>query len=166
MDKIKTKAIIAGVAALLVFVAIGVGLYLLGGNNQSALQKLRDIAIIFIVLGSIVTVILLAAITAALGFLALQIKDRVIPLLEELTGTAKRVRGTTNFVTEEAVKPLITVASTYSRLRSMTKTVKGTRKKPPKVPQPHASTAYEPGAEPIEPEPATVVVQERIVPHD
>lgn len=167
MDKIKTKAIIAGVAALLVFVAIGVGLYLLGGNNQSALQKLRDIAIIFIVLGSIVTVILLAAITAALAFLALQIKDRVIPLLEELTGTAKRVRGTTNFVTEEAVKPLITVASTYSRLRSMTKTVKGTRKKPPKVPHPHASTAYAPGAEPIEPEEsATTVVQERIVPHD
>lgn len=166
MDKIKTKAIIAGIAALLVFVAIGVGLYLLGADNQSALQKLRDIAIIFIVLGSIVTVILLAAITAALAFLALQIKDRVIPLLEELTGTAKRVRGTTNFVTEEAVKPLITVASTYSRLRSMTKTVKGTRKKPPKVPQPHAGTAYAPGAEPIEPEPATRVVQERIVPHD
>ncbi len=33
MDKIKSKAVIAGVAALLVFVAIGVGLYLLGGNN-------------------------------------------------------------------------------------------------------------------------------------
>ncbi len=164
MDKIKSRAIIAGVAALLVFVAIGVGLYLLGGNNQSALQKLRDIAIIFIVLGSVVTVILLAAITAALAFLALQIKDRVIPLLEELTGTAKRVRGTANFMTEEAVKPIISVAGTYSRLRSMTKTVKGTRKKPPKVPKPHDSDESQPRHEPQEP--VGVVRQERIVAHD
>lgn len=139
MDKIKSKAVIAGVAALLVFVAIGVGLYLLGGRDQSALERLRDIAIIFIVLGSILTVILLAAITAALAFLAFQIKDRVIPLLEEAMGTVKRVRGTTNFMTEEAVKPIITVAGTYSRLRSMTNTVKGKRKKPPKPPQPHDS---------------------------
>lgn len=166
MDKIKSKAVIAGVAALLVFVAIGVGLYLLGGNNQSALQKLRDIAIIFIVLGSVVTVILLAAITAALAFLAFQIKDRVIPLLEEVTGTAKRVRGTTNFMTEEAVKPLITVAGTYSRLRSMTKTVKGTRKKPPKPPKPRPSSDYEAGPAPREPESFDRAGQERIVTHD
>ena len=134
MDKIKSKAIMAAIAALLVFVLIGVGLFLLGDNRQSALQKLRDIAIIFMVLAMVLNVILLAAITAALGFLAIQIKDRIIPMLEELTGTVKRVRGTTSFVTEEAVKPIISVAGTYSRLRSMTKTVNGKRKKPPKVP--------------------------------
>lgn len=162
----KSKAIIAGIAALLVFVAIGVGLYLLGDNSQSALERLRDIAIIFIVLGSIVTVILLAAITAALGFLALQIKDRVIPLLEELTGTAKRVRGTTNFVTEEAVKPIITVAGTYSRLRSMTKTVKGTRKKPPKPPVPHDTPAGEPRRDAQGQQSLDGARHERIVTHD
>ncbi len=134
MDSIKSKGIIAGIGALLVFVAIGVGLFLLGDNDQSALEKLRDIAIIIIVLAAVLNVILLAAITAALVFLAFQIKDRVIPMLEELTGTVKRVRGTTNFITEEAVKPIISVAGTYSRIRSMTKTVNGKRKKPPKVP--------------------------------
>jgi len=134
MDSIKSKGIIAGIGALLVFVAIGVGLFLLGDNDQSALEKLRDIAIIFIVLAAVLNVILLAAVTAALVFLAFQIKDRVIPMLEELTGTVKRVRGTTNFITEEAVKPIISVAGTYSRIRSMTKTVNGKRKKPPKVP--------------------------------
>jgi hypothetical protein len=134
MDKIKSKGVIAGIGALLVFVLIGAGLYLLGDNDQSALEKLRDIAIIVIVLASVLTVILLAAITASLVFLVLQIKDRVIPMLEEVTGTVKRVRGTTNFITEEAVKPILTVAGTYSRIRSMTKTVNGKRKKPPKVP--------------------------------
>ena len=130
----KQKAILGGVIATVVFVAIIVGLYLLGGDDQSALERLRDIAVIFVVLLSLITVILLAAITAALVFLTIQIKDRVIPLLEEATGTVKRVRGTTNFVTEEAVKPLISIAGQFSRLRSMQKTVTGKRKAPPKPP--------------------------------
>jgi uncharacterized protein YxeA len=131
---LKSKAILGGAIALIVFVAIIVGLYLLGDSDQSALERLRDIAVIFVVLLSLVTVILLAAITAALVFLSFQIKDRVIPLLEETTGTVKRVRGTTNFMTEEAVKPIINAAGQFSRLRTMTKTVTGQRKKPPKPP--------------------------------
>jgi chromate transport protein ChrA len=134
MSSIKSKGLIAGIGTLVIFIVLVVVLYLLGDNDQSALERLRDIAIIFIVLASTITVVLLAAITAALIFLAIQIKDRVIPLLEEATGTVKRVRGTTNFVTEEAIKPILNVAGNYSRLRTMTKTVTGKRKKPPKVP--------------------------------
>lgn len=130
----KQKAILGSVIAAVVFIAIIVGLYLLGGSDQSALERLRDIAVIFVVLLSLVTVILLAGITAALVFLSIQIKDRVIPLLEEATGTVNRVRNTTNFVTEEAVKPIISVASNFSRIRQMTKTVTGARKKPPQPP--------------------------------
>lgn len=134
VGELKKKAIIGSVIAAVVFIAIIVGLYLLGGSDQSALERLRDIAVIFIVLLSLVTVILLAGITAALVFLAMQIKDRVIPLLEEATGTVNRVRNTTNFMTEEAVKPIITFAGNLSRIRQMGKTVTGARKKPPKPP--------------------------------
>lgn len=134
VEELKQKAIIGSVIAAVVFIAIIVGLYLLGGEEQAPLERLRDIAIIFIVLLSLVTVILLAGITAALAFLAFQIKDRVIPLLEELTGTVNRVRNTTYFVTEEAVKPLITVAGKFSKIRQMRQTVTGKRKKPPTPP--------------------------------
>jgi len=130
---VRSKALWAGVGALAVFVLIIVGLYLLGGDDQSALERFRDIAIIFIVLLSLVITVLLAGITAALVFLIFQIKDRVIPLLEEATGTVQRLRGTANFMTEEAVKPIMTVAGTYSRLRGMTKVVVGKSKKAPKV---------------------------------
>lgn len=130
----KSKLIWGSIGAAVVFIAIIVGLFLLGGDHQSALEKLRDIAVIFIVLLSLVTVILLAGITAALVFLAFQIKDRVIPLLEEATGTVNRVRNTTNFVTEEAVKPIITFASQFSKVRQMQKTVAGKRKKVPNPP--------------------------------
>jgi hypothetical protein len=130
MSGIKSKGLIAGIATLLIFIILIVVLYLLGDSDQSALERLRDIAIIFIVLTSALTVVLLAGITVALIFLTMQIKDKVIPLLEETTGTVKRLRGTTNFMTEEAVKPILNVAGSYSKLRSMTKTVTGQRKKP------------------------------------
>lgn len=137
MENAKNKGILAGVAALVLFVAAGVGLYLLGGDDQSALEKLRDIAVIFIVLSSVLVVILLAGITAALAFLILQIKDRVIPLLEEakggmhqVTGTATRIKNTTDFVTEEAMRPLMNIAGSFSKVRTMRNTVMGKDRKP------------------------------------
>ena len=110
MSKAKWWAIGAGVA-FVVLTAVAIwALYQAGGEDQSTLERLRDISIIFIVALSLVTVLLLAAITAALGYLTFQVKDRMIPLLEELTGTARRIRGTTEFMSEEAVKPVIQAA--------------------------------------------------------
>ena len=123
--KWKIWAIAAGVGVLVVLALVIWGLYVLGGADQSALERLRDIAVIFVVLLFLLVVVFLAAIAAALAFLVFQIKDRVIPLLEELTGTVRRVRGTAEFVTEEAVKPILTVASAYAKMRAMTRTVTG-----------------------------------------
>ncbi len=129
----KTIGILGGVGLLVVLLLIGWGLYVLGDADQSALERLRDIAVIFVVLLFLIVVLLLAAITGALVYLTMQVKDRVIPLLEEATGTARRVRGTTNFITEEAVRPLINVAAGYTRLRRMRRVVTGKTTKPPKV---------------------------------
>lgn len=125
MSKVKTYAIAGGVGTLILLGLIIWGLYVLGGADQSALERLRDIAVIFVILLFLLVVVILAAIAAALAFLVFQIKDRVIPLLEELAGTVKRVRGTAEFMTEEAVKPILTIASTYAKMRAMTRTVTG-----------------------------------------
>ncbi len=119
----KTKAYLigGGVAALLLFVVLIVVLYLLGGPEQSPLERLRDIAVIFVVLLNLVVVVLLAGIAAALAFLVIQTKDRVIPLLEDVTGAVQRARGTVEFVSEEAVRPIVTVAGTVARVRAMAK---------------------------------------------
>jgi hypothetical protein len=125
MGKWKWYAIGGGLGTLVVLALAIWGLYSLGDADQSALERLRDIAVIFVVALFLLVVVFLAAIAAALAFLVFQIKDRVIPLLEELTGTVKRFRGTAEFVTEEAVKPILTVASTYAKMRAMTRTVTG-----------------------------------------
>jgi hypothetical protein len=125
MSKAKWYAIGAGVGALALFVLAIFLLYRAGGDDQSTLERFRDIAIIFIVLMSLIIVVLLAAITAALGFLALQMRDRLIPLMEELTGTARRLRGTAEFMSEEAVKPILTVAGGYAKVRGTMRSVFG-----------------------------------------
>lgn len=122
--------IIGGVGALIVLGLIVWGLYSLGGADQSALERFRDVAIIFIILLFLITVILLAAVVATLGYLVIQTKDKIIPMLEEVTQTVKRVRGTTEFMTDEAVKPIIAVAGTYAKLRAMRKTVTKGAKRP------------------------------------
>jgi hypothetical protein len=129
MSKTKWYAVGGTVLAILIFGLAILGLYSLGGDDQSSLEKLRDVSIIFIVFLSLVTVILLAGITAALVFLTFQIKDRVIPLLEEVTGTAQRIRGTTEFMTEEAVKPFVSVAGNYAKVRGTMKSfMRGNKK--------------------------------------
>ena len=131
MDSMKKKGILAGIVALIVFVAIVVGLYLLGGSDQSALERLRDISIIFIVLIGAISVVLLAGITVALIMLFIELKDRALPILDETTGTLNRVRGTANFVSEEAVKPIMTVAGKAARVRAMSRVIAGKQTKPP-----------------------------------
>ncbi len=127
----RRNAIIGGVGALIVFILIIVGLYFLGDGDQSALERLRDIAIIFVVLLNLLTVLLLAAVTGALIFLVLQVKDKVIPLLEEVTGTAKTVRNTTSFISEESVRPIVGVAGWFAKNRQFSRVVTGKSKKIP-----------------------------------
>lgn len=102
-----------------------------GGADQSALERLRDIAIIFIVLLGAVTVVLLAGITVALILVFMQLKDNALPILDETSETIKRVRGTANFVSEEAVKPIMTVAGKAAKVRAMSQVLAGKRKTPP-----------------------------------
>jgi hypothetical protein len=121
----KWWAALAILVSALIVIGIAFGLYRLGGEDQAALERLRDIAIIFLSFQLILVTIILAGIAAALIFLIMVIKDQVIPLLQELTQTAKRLRGTTEFVTEEAVKPIVTAAGQIAKVRAMYRTVTG-----------------------------------------
>lgn len=131
----KKIAIIGGSIVTVVFIALIVVLFMLGGKEESSLERLRDIAIILNQLFMFVIVILLAAITAALFWLVLKVKDQVMPILDEglailreFKGTASRVQNTTSFVTEEAVKPIMTAAGQYAKVRKMGQIVTGKSK--------------------------------------
>lgn len=114
----------------LIVVGIAYGLYQLGGADQAPLERLRDIAIIFLIFQLLLVTIILAGIAAGLVFLIMVLKDQIIPLLSELTETARRLRGTTEFMTEEAVKPIIKSAGQAAKWRAMVRSVTGADRKP------------------------------------
>ncbi|MBW3634739.1 MAG: hypothetical protein KY456_17100 [Chloroflexi bacterium] len=123
-SKWKWWALLAILILGLIVVGISYGLYQLGGADQAPLERLRDIVIIFLAFQLLLVTIVLAGMTAGLIFLILVLKDQIIPLLTELTETAKRLRGTTEFMTEEAVKPIITAAGKAAKVRAMVRTVR------------------------------------------
>ena len=124
-SKWKWWALLAILILGLIVVGISFGLYQLGGADQAPLERLRDIVIIFLAFQLLLVTIALAGIVAGLIFLIVVLKDQIIPLLTELTGTAKRLRSTTEFMTEEAVKPIITAAGKAAKVRAMVRTATG-----------------------------------------
>lgn len=128
-SKWKWWAALAILVVGLIVVGISYGLYQLGGVDQAPLERLRDIAIIFLIFQLLLVTVILAGIAAGLVFLILVLKDQIIPLLTELTQTVRRLRGTTEFMTEEAVKPLISAAGQAAKVRAMVRTVTGADRK-------------------------------------
>lgn len=116
----------AGVFVVLVLIVIGLIL-----APEWLRVALRDIAIIFMVLLGIIGTLLAVILVTALIVVVFLIKDKIIPLLEQLTRTTNRVRGTTEFVSDEVVKPIIHAAGTVARVRAMTRTALGRDKTAP-----------------------------------
>lgn len=115
----KWWAILVVLVLGLIVVGIVYGLYQLGGADQAPLERLRDIAIIFLIFQLLLVTIALAGIAGGLVFLIVVLKDQLIPILSEFLETAKRLRGTTEFMTEEAVKPVIRTAGQVAKVKAM-----------------------------------------------
>jgi hypothetical protein len=143
--KLLTILIVA--VALIVLAALLTGLYLLGGDDQSALETLRDVTIVFVGFIWVIIILILAAMLGVIVWLALLVKNRVLPLLEEILvsvretagtmgDTAKRVKGTTEFVSEGVASPVIGFYGRVARVRALTKTFAARpTQRPPRTPE-------------------------------
>jgi len=114
---------------LVLIVSSFIGFYMLGSDDQSALEKTRDIVIIWIGFLWVIAVLLLAVVAGLMVWLALTLKTKIIPIMETLADTANRVKGTAEFMTEEVAAPLISFDCTVANARAMTRTVTGRDRK-------------------------------------
>jgi hypothetical protein len=84
---------------------------------MNGLDNVRDVAIIVLAIESIV-------VGAALVFLVFQVRslirllqDEIKPLLDSANTTASTVRGTTTFISEKVVKPVVSAASIFAAVK-------------------------------------------------
>jgi hypothetical protein len=118
------KPIIIGILVALVVIIIfgGLGWWLFINPSNAAL--LRDIFIIFMGLGIFVVILLLIALVVITAYLVIKVNDlvqlldrEVRPMLTKMQASINTVRGTTTFLSDHAVQPVIATASTVAAIR-------------------------------------------------
>ena len=89
---------------------------------MSAVMLIRDIAIIVLAVESLVIGVLLILLLFQIWGLARMLQEEVLPILESTKETAATVRGTTVFLSDTFVRPLINAvgyASAVNRVMSV-----------------------------------------------
>ena len=124
----RTPAIVAAIVVL-VILAVLIVVAILLFNNPPVAAVLRDIFIIFLALQMIIVGLLLVVVIVALIYVALKLydlvqmlQDGVRPILREADDTARTVRSRVTFISDSAVKPVITVMSYWSATRAIINT--------------------------------------------
>ncbi|NJN95828.1 MAG: hypothetical protein HC875_17845 [Anaerolineales bacterium] len=114
--------IVVAVVIIIIFGLLGWWLF----TNPPAAAVLRDIFIIFLGLGAFLIILLLIALVVITVYLVLKINDliqllnrEVRPVLSQLQSTMHTAQGTTNFLSEQAVKPVITTASAVAGVQAV-----------------------------------------------
>jgi hypothetical protein len=119
---ITRNLIIATVILLVISIIVGIILFFVPTEVR---QAIRDVLISFFFLLTIFTMLMFLALTIAIFGLIEVLNNRVLPLLDQVTTMTTRVRGTTEFVSDEVVKPVITTAGTMARFRAMARAAVG-----------------------------------------
>jgi hypothetical protein len=122
----RTLAII-GIVLIVVLVVASVLYGLVSHPPFTAV--LRDISIIVLAMVTAITSILLAVLLFQLQSLIVLLRDEVQPILESINETTGTVRGTTTFVSDAVVTPLIQVSSYASAVRQTLRLILGGSKK-------------------------------------
>lgn len=125
----KRPIIYGSIIVILVFLGfIGLGVWLF--LNPPVAAVLRDIFIIFLGLGAFLVILLLIALVVITVYLVLKINDlvhmlnrEIKPMLAQVQSTLNTARGTTAFLSEQAVKPVITTASAVAGVRAVFRTL-------------------------------------------
>ena len=101
------RAIIGMVIAVIILLVliIATTVYLLQPTTNTA--KIRDVFIIFMALQSILTGMTLVVLMIQLARLTNLLQNEIRPILDSTNDTLNNLRGTTNFLSENLVEPVI-----------------------------------------------------------
>jgi len=117
------RTIMIAVVAIIIFAILIAAFYGLA-THPLATAVLRDIAIIVLAFVTIVVGVFLAILIFQLQSLIVLLRDEIQPILQSANETANTVRGTTTFVTEAVVSPMISAASYVAAVRQTLRVLK------------------------------------------
>ena len=104
---------------------------------METLAAARDVSIILVAIESLVIGVLLSVLVIQLARLSKLLREELLPILVATQDTVGTVRGTTTFVGDRVVQPVVTVSSYAAGVRGALGALVGVRKytgRPPKNP--------------------------------
>ena len=119
--------VVVGAIVILALIIVGVILLLLPTTDT---ERVRDIFIIFMALQSLVTGLALIILIIQLANLINLLKNEVKPIMDSTNETVSNLRGTTVFLSENLVGPVIKMNEYLAGLSEFMKVVGLARRKP------------------------------------
>lgn len=93
----------------------------------SVLTQVRDIAIIVLAVESLIIGLLLILLAIQMRSLAKMLQEEVKPLLDSANETMGTVRGTTSFISDTLVVPVVNAAGFVSAVGKVVRALRGSR---------------------------------------
>lgn len=126
----RQRLIIAGLVVVLIIILVGLGfaIYALATHPDTAVV-VRDIFIIFMALESLVLGLVLTILVVQIARLTNLLQNEIKPILESTNETVDTLRGTTIFLSENLVQPVMKLNEYLAALQKMAALIGIGRKK-------------------------------------
>ena len=118
-QKNRTAIVIIAVFALLLLAGLVFGITKLAGAQPEQTGQVRDIFIIVLALESLLVGVALIILVIQLAILTNLIQNEVKPIIASTKETVGTLKGTSRFISERAVRPIITVSSFWAGFRRL-----------------------------------------------
>jgi hypothetical protein len=124
----KTMIVIVSITfVVVVALLVGAGFFLRSRPEDTSF--LRDIAIIVLAFETLVVIFFLLVMTVLLIYVILTLEREIKPVLNATSETIYTVRGTTTFVSDTVVSPIMTVASIVGAVKGAAQAIADLRPK-------------------------------------
>jgi len=105
----KTTLIIIAIITILFLIGTNIGIVYLAKSNAQITSQVRDIFIIILVMESFLIGAALIILIIQLALLSNLLQNEIKPILSSTKETIRTVKGTSQFISERAVKPILTI---------------------------------------------------------
>ena len=107
----KTTLIIIAVIVILFLIGITLGVVYLAKRDAQITSQVRDIFIIILVMESFLIGAALVILIIQLALLSILLQNEIRPILSSTKETIRTVKGTSQFISERAIRPIVSIGS-------------------------------------------------------
>jgi hypothetical protein len=115
-SRLRRRLFLFGAILVILLVAVGIGLFLLS-RNEAMTSTARDIFLILLALEFMVVGVAVIVLAVQIARLTLLLEMEIRPMLENANDTLDTLRGTTLFLSESIVEPVVKLQSSLAAIQ-------------------------------------------------